>query len=406
MENLLNRFFRYVSQETTSNEASCVTPSTQGQLDFAQSLKAELLELGLSEVRLDDNGYLMATIPANSDKQTPTIGFIAHLDTSPDAKGAGVKPRIVKYEGTPIFLDADKEVVLSEKDFPELFQYRGEELIVADGTTLLGADDKAGVAEIITMAAYFMQHPEVKHGTIKLAFTPDEEIGRGADLFNVEAFGADWAYTVDGGELGELEFENFNAAKAKIEIKGRMIHPGYAKDKMINALKLAIEIDTALPSAEVPEHTSGYEGFFYLCDMNGTVDKAEMIYCIRDHDAFSFENRKTMLKKLCSQIQTNHEGAEIICQITDQYRNMKEQVSPFPHIIAIAEQAMNNCGVTPKVKPIRGGTDGATLSFKGLPCPNLFAGGLNFHGIYEFVPVKSMRLATKVLIEICKLVVE
>ena len=406
MENLLKRFFRYVSVETTSDETSQSIPSTKGQLAFVHQLENELKELGLSDVKVDESGYLMATIPSNVDREVPTVGFIAHLDTSPDASGVGVKPRIVRYEGSPLALDSAGKVVLAEEDFPELKKYRGEDLVVADGTTLLGADDKAGIAEIISMAAYFQQHPEVEHGIIKIAFTPDEEIGRGADHFNVEAFGADWAYTVDGGELGELEFENFNAAKAVIENNGRMIHPGYAKDKMINALKLAMEIDRLLPSDEVPEKSEGYDGFFYLCDLNGSVDKVSMTYCIRDHDAENFNKRKQLLKDVCERVEILHKGAKFDCRIIDQYRNMKEQVEPYPHIITIAKQAMEQCGVTPKVKPIRGGTDGATLSFKGLPCPNLFAGGLNFHGVYEYIPVKSMELATQVLIEIAKLVVK
>lgn len=404
MEILLKRFIRYVSVETTSDETSQAIPSTKSQIAFVHLLEKELKELGLSDVVVDEHGYLMASIPSNTDKSVPTVGFIAHLDTSPDASGVGVTPRIVRYDGSPIVLDVSGSVILSEEDFPEMSKYRGEDLIVADGSTLLGADDKAGIAEIISMVAYFQQHPEVKHGTIKVAFTPDEEIGRGANYFNVKAFDADWAYTVDGGELGELEFENFNAAKAKIEIKGRMIHPGYAKDKMINALKLAMEIDGSLPPNEVPEKSAGYEGFFYLCDLKGTVDMVEMTYCIRDHDSEKFANRKQLLMSICEKVEKLHKGAEIHCTIVDQYRNMREQVMPYPHIINVAKQAMEHCGVSPIVKPIRGGTDGATLSFKGLPCPNLFAGGHNFHGVYEFIPVKSMELATQVLIEICKIV--
>lgn len=406
MDNLLNRFLRYVSVETTSDEKSTLVPTTSGQIDFVNILAQELKDMGVTDVSVDQNGYLMATIPSNVNKELPIIGFIAHLDTSPDAPGLNVKPRIVHYSGEPIFLNEVGSVLLSEEDFPELKQHRGEELVVADGTTLLGADDKAGVAEIMTMVSFFLRHPEVEHGTIKIAFTPDEEIGRGANYFDVEAFGADWAYTVDGGELGELEYENFNAAKADIVITGRMIHPGYAKDKMINALKLAMEIDAALPSGEVPEKTSGYEGFFYLNHLDGNVDRAELRYAIRDHDTTKFQQREQLLMEVCQKVEMLHPGAKVECKITEQYRNMKEQIAPYPHIVEIAKQAMELCGVAPNIKPIRGGTDGATLSFKGLPCPNIFAGGLNFHGIYEFVPVKSIELATKVLIEICKLVVK
>jgi tripeptide aminopeptidase len=373
---------------------------------FAQYLEKELNAMGMKDVTLDDNGYLMATLPGNVDGNVPTVGFIAHLDTSPDMSGRHVNPRIVSdYDGKDIVLNADNGVVLSPSEFPELLHYVGQKLIVTDGNTLLGADDKAGIAEIITAMEYLMAHPEIKHGDIRVAFNPDEEIGLGAHKFDVEAFGADWAYTMDGGEVGELEYENFNAAVARVTFKGRNVHPGYAKHKMVNSLRVATQFAIMLPRWETPEHTEGYEGFYHLVGIEGEVEKTVLTYIIRDHDRDRFERRKKEFEHLTRKI--NKEFPECATlELKDQYYNMREKIEPVMHIIDIAEQAMKNVEVVPNVVPIRGGTDGAQLSFKGLPCPNIFAGGLNFHGRYEFVPIESMEKAMQVVVEISRIVAE
>lgn len=404
--NILDRFLKYVKFDTQSDELTNMTPSTPGQMIFAQALRDELEEMGLCEISLDDNGYLMATLPANTTDDVPTVGFIAHLDTSPDMSGRHVSPRIVQsYDGGDIVLNSDQNIVLSPIDFPELKNYVGQDLVVTDGTTLLGADDKAGVAEIISAVAYLQAHPEIKHGKIRIAFNPDEEIGLGAHKFDVDLFGADWAYTMDGGEIGELEYENFNAAVAKITFAGRNVHPGYAKHKMINSMRIANQFVIMLPRWETPEHTEGYEGFYHLISMEGTVEKTVLTYIIRDHDHDRFERRKKELEHLARKI--NNEFPECCSiEIKDQYYNMREKIEPVHFIVEIAEQAMREVGVTPKVQPIRGGTDGAQLSFKGLPCPNIFAGGLNFHGRYEFLPIPSLEKASDVVVQIARLVGE
>ena len=402
--NLTERFLKYVKFDTQSDELTNMTPSTPGQMVFAQALEKELHEMGLEDITLDENGYLMATLPANIDRDVPTVGFIAHLDTSPDMSGRNVNPRIVKnYEGGDIVLNEKDGIVLRPTEFPEMLNYIGDDLIVTDGTTLLGADDKAGVAEIITAVEYLQLHPEIEHGKIRIAFNPDEEIGQGAHKFDVERFGADWGYTMDGGEVGELEFENFNAAVAKVTFKGRNVHPGYAKHKMVNSIRIANQFILMLPRWETPEHTEGYEGFYHLVNIEGSVEETTLTYIIRDHDRDRFERRKKELEHLTRN--TNHEfpGCATI-EIKDQYFNMREKIEPVMHIIDVAEEAMKLAGVKPKVQPIRGGTDGAQLSFKGLPCPNIFAGGLNFHGRYEFVPVQSMEKAERVIVEIVRLV--
>ncbi len=402
--NVLNRFLDYVKFDTQSDELTNMTPSTPGQFKFAQYLEERLREMGLSEITLDENGYLMATLPANTDKPLPTVGFIAHLDTSPDMSGRHVKPRIVEaYDGSDITLNAEQNIVLRPAEFPELLHYVGQDLVVTDGTTLLGADDKAGIAEIIAAVEHLQQHPEILHGKIRIAFNPDEEIGRGAHKFDVARFGCDWAYTMDGGEVGELEFENFNAAVAKITFSGRNVHPGYAKHKMINSIRVATQFAIMLPRWETPEHTEGYEGFYHLVGMEGTVEKSELTYIIRDFDRDRFDRRKKEFEHLTRKINKEFPGCASL-EIQDQYFNMREKVEPVSYIIEIAEQAMKNAGLTPKVVPIRGGTDGAQLSFKGLPCPNIFAGGLNFHGRYEFVPVPSMQKAAEVIVEIARIV--
>ena len=401
--NVTDRFLRYVKFDTQSDEQTNLTPSTPGQMVFAKYLKEELEDLGLTEITLDDNGYLMATLPANTDEDVPTIGFIAHLDTSPDMSGHKVNPRMVDYNGGDIVLNEEKNIVLSPTQFPELNDYVGETLIVTDGNTLLGADDKAGIAEIITAIEFLKENPGIKHGKIRIAFNPDEEIGQGAHKFDVDLFGADWAYTMDGGAVGELEFENFNAAVARITFQGRNVHPGYAKGKMINSIRVANQFAIMLPRWETPEHTQDYEGFYHLVGIEGSVEQTVMTYIIRDHDRDRFERRKKELEHLTRKINNEFPDVATI-EIKDQYYNMREKIEPVMHIIDLAKQAMENVGVTPKVQPIRGGTDGAQLSFKGLPCPNIFAGGLNFHGRYEFVPVSSMEKATDVVVEICKLV--
>ena len=402
--NVTDRFLGYVKFDTQSDELTNLTPSTPGQMIFAQALEKELQNLGLKEITLDDNGYLMATLPGNTDKKVPTVGFIAHLDTSPDMSGRHVNPRIVEnYDGGDIALDPDGGVVLSPESFPELKDYVGQSLIVTDGKTLLGADDKAGVAEIITAVEYLMQHPEIKHGDIRIGFNPDEEIGLGAHKFDVKLFNADFAYTMDGGAIGELEYENFNAASAKVVFKGRNVHPGYAKHKMINSIRIANQFSIMLPRWETPEHTEDYEGFYHLIGFEGTVEESTLTYIIRDHDMDRFQRRKKELEHLVRKINNEFPGCATI-EIKDQYYNMREKIEPVMYVIDIAKQAMIDAGVTPKVQPIRGGTDGAQLSFKGLPCPNIFAGGLNFHGRYEYVPIPSMEKAVDVIVEICKLV--
>ena len=404
---LVDRFLEYVKFDTQSDELTNMTPSTPGQMIFAQHLEKELHKLGLSDISLDENGYLMATLPGNiSDRKVPVVGFIAHLDTSPDMSGRHVSPRIVEnYPGGDIILNATDGITLSPEEFPELLNYVGQDLIVTDGNTLLGADDKAGIAEIITAVDYLMKHPEIKHGDIRIAFNPDEEIGLGAHKFDVARFGADWAYTMDGGEIGELEFENFNAAVATVTFKGRNVHPGYAKHKMINSMRIANQFVIMLPRWETPEHTEGYEGFYHLVGMQGSVESTTLTYIIRDHDRDRFERRKKELEHLVRKINHEFPGCCSI-EIKDQYYNMREKIEPVMHVVEIAEEAMRQVGVTPKVQPIRGGTDGAQLSFKGLPCPNIFAGGLNFHGRYEFVPVQSMEKAKDVIVQIARLVGE
>ena len=405
--NVVDRFLQYVKFDTQSDELTNMTPSTPGQMIFAQYLEKELRSMGLEDISLDENGYLMATLPSNiTDRQVPTVGFIAHLDTSPDMSGRHVSPRIVEnYDGMDIILNDTLNIVLSPVEFPELLHYRGQSLIVTDGTTLLGADDKAGIAEIISAVDYLQHHPEIKHGKIRIAFNPDEEIGQGAHKFDVERFGANWAYTMDGGEIGELEYENFNAAVAKVTFKGRNVHPGYAKHKMINSMRIANQFVIMLPRWETPEHTEDYEGFYHLVGMDGSVEQTTLTYIIRDHDRDRFERRKKELEHLARKINHEYPGCCTI-DIKDQYYNMREKIEPLMYIIDIAEDAMRRADVTPKVVPIRGGTDGAQLSFKGLPCPNIFAGGLNFHGRYEFVPIRSMEKATEVIVEIARIVGE
>jgi len=403
MSNLLDRFLRYVRIDTQSDPESASTPSTEKQWHLARLLARELEEMGLADVRLDEKAYLTATLPANTTQPVPTIGFVSHFDTSPDFSGAGVNPRIIAgYEGGDITLNAELGVVLSPSEFPELLLYRGQTLVVTDGTTLLGADDKAGIAEIMTAMETLLAHPEIPHGAIRIGFTPDEEIGRGAHHFDVEAFGAEWAYTVDGSQIGELEYENFNAAKARIRVQGKSVHPGYAKDKMINALSVLREILAGLPAGEVPEKTSGREGFFHVHHLAGSVEEATADLLIRDHDRDGFEARKQQLRDLVGRRQQGT-AARIELHLEDQYYNMKEKVLPVFPIVTIAEQAMQAVGVAPIIKPIRGGTDGSQLSYMGLPCPNLFAGGHNFHGKYEFIPLESMEKAVAVIVKICEL---
>lgn len=401
---VIERFLKYVTFDTQSDESTGVTPSTPKQMVFAQYLKTELEELGLKDISLDENGYLFATLPSNVNHEVPVVGFIAHMDTSPDMSGENVKPRIVeKYDGKDIPLCAEENIILSPANFPELLDHVGEDLIVTDGHTLLGADDKAGIAEIVGAVAYLIAHPEIKHGDIRIGFNPDEEIGLGAHKFDVEKFGAKWAYTMDGGEVGELEFENFNAAAAKIRVKGRNIHPGYAKNKMINSLLVANEYASLLPADETPGTTEGYEGFYHLIGMEGEVENTVLSYIVRDHDREKFEARKQALLDYAAQLNEKYGEGTVTVELKDQYYNMRQQVEPLMHIIDIAFAAMQEAGVTPKVKAIRGGTDGAQLSFKGLPCPNIFAGGLNFHGRYEFVPVQSIEKAMNVVVKIAEL---
>lgn len=403
-DSVINRFLRYVSIDTQSDENSDSCPSTAKQLNLLRMLYDELRAFGLQDVSMDSNGYVMATLPANNGKDGPVIGFIAHVDTSPDMPGENVNPKIVEnWDGKDIVLNPEQGIVLSPSDFPEMNLYVGQTLIVTDGTTLLGADDKAGIAEIMTAIEYLVSHPEVKHGPVKIGFTPDEEIGRGVDKFEVEKFGADWAYTVDGGQIGELEFENFNAAGAKVFIQGRNIHPGYAKGKMKNALLMAMEFNALLPVFDRPEFTQDYEGFFHLIKVEGIVEKAMMQYIIRDHSRPVFEQRKKMLQQCVDFMNERYGDGSFILEMKDQYYNMREKVEPQYHIVETARKAMESLGIEPKIKPIRGGTDGSWLSFRGLPCPNIFAGGHNFHGKYEFVPLESMVKATEVVLKIIEM---
>ena len=392
-------FLKYVTFDTQSDESSDTMPSTEGQIVFAKEIVKQLHEIGMQDISLDENGYIMATLPANIDANIPTIGFIAHLDTSPDMSGHNVKPRIVDYQGGDIVLNEEQQIILSPEMFPEMNDYIGQQLIVTDGTTLLGADDKAGIAAIISAMKHLINNKNITHGKIRIAFTPDEEIGRGADKFDVEKFGCKWAYTVDGGTIGELEYENFNAASAKITIKGRNIHPGYAKDKMQNAIQSAIYLHNQLPENERPEKTEKYEGFYHLISLKGTVEEAVLSYIIRDHDRLLFENKKQLVKDIAQKMKETM-GIDITVEIKDQYYNMREKVEPHKEIVDIAFEAMEKCGVKPIVKPIRGGTDGARLSFMGLPCPNIFAGGINFHGRYEYLPVKSLEKSRDTILNI------
>lgn len=401
---LVERFLSYVAVDTQSDEYSNTVPSTEKQKNLARLLKKELEDMGLQEIYLDDMGYLYATLPANTDKKIPIIGFISHMDTSPSMSGKDVKPRIVKnYDGGDICLNSEQNIVLSPSLFPELLAHKGEDIIVTDGTTLLGADDKAGIAEIVSAIAYLQEHPEIEHGKVRIAFNPDEEIGMGAAHFDVERFGCEFGYTVDGGEVGEMEFENFNAAKAVFKIQGLEVHPGYAKGKMVNASLLVAELINLFPHDQTPETTEGYQGFYHLIAINAEVDHAELIYIIRDHNRASFEHRKEFVKKVAD-IMNNKFGAETVTvEVSDQYYNMKEKIDPVPYVVDLACEAMTQIGVTPRKVPIRGGTDGAQLSFKGLPCPNLFAGGLNFHGRYEWVPIQSMEKAMMTVVKIIEL---
>ena len=402
---LLERFLKYVSIHTTSDENTGLVPSTPQQMEFAKILAEELKDMGMQDVSLDKKGYLMATLPSNIDKDVPTVGFISHLDTSPDMSGKNVKPRIVEnYDGNDIILNEKENIVLSPKQFPELTMYRGQSLVVTNGLTLLGADDKAGIAEIMTAMDYFIKNPDVKHGKVRIAFNPDEEIGLGAHHFDVEKFGCQFAYTMDGGEIGELEYENFNAAGAKVTFYGTNVHPGYAKNKMVNSMKIATKFMATVPANESPEYTDGYEGFYHLTGIGGDVEKTTVSYIIRDHDRKKFEERKAHLQMLVDKINSEFGDNTATLEVKDQYYNMKEKIEPVKYIVDIASEAIRQAGVEPKVKPIRGGTDGAQLSFKGLPCPNIFAGGHNFHGKYEFVPIQSMEKATEVIKNIIKIV--
>ncbi len=403
-ENIIKRFVSYVTIDTESDPSSNTTPSTKKQWDLANKLAEELKEIGMQDVSIDDNAYIMATLPSNVSHDVPTIGFISHFDTSPDFTGANVNPQIIEnYDGNDIVLNASENIVLSPGYFEDLLLYKGQTLITTDGNTLLGADDKAGICEIVSAMEYLINHPEIKHGKIRVGFTPDEEIGRGAHKFDVEKFGADWAYTMDGSQIGELEYENFNAAGAIVKIKGKIVHPGYAKGKMVNSMYIAQEFINSLPRLETPEHTEGYQGFFHLHNMKGDVEETVLEYIIRDHDKGHFEARKEVMQKLTNELNSQYEREVITTEIKDQYYNMKEKVEPVIHIVNIAEKAMKQLGIPPLIKAIRGGTDGSQLSYMGLPCPNIFAGGHNFHGRYEYVPVESMIKATEVICKIAEL---
>ena len=403
MEKILDRFLRYVAVDTQSDENSESQPSTAKQLNLLRMLRDELNAMGV-EATLDEYGYVMGSIPSNLEKQVPSIGFIAHVDTAPDASGADIKPQIIEnYDGGEIELKGVPGLALKPSEFPEMLHYTGKTLITTDGTTLLGADDKAGVAEIMNAFQYIVGHPEFKHGEIKVGFTPDEEIGRGVVKFDVPRFGADYAYTMDGGEIGELEFENFNAASAKIHIQGRNVHPGYAKGKMKNAILIGMELNSLLPVEQKPEFTEGYEGFFHLIGISGSVEEADITYIIRDHDRAKFEEKKKVIVRCCKFINGKYGDGTAAPVVKDQYYNMREQVEPHYHVVEKAVKAMEMAGIKPRIQPIRGGTDGANLSFKGLPCPNIFAGGLNFHGKMEFVPLESMEKASEVILNIISL---
>ncbi|MCG6794041.1 peptidase T [Geobacillus sp. YHL] len=403
-QELIERFIRYAKVNTQSDPNSHTCPSTQGQWELANMLVEELKAIGMEEVTVDENGYVMATLPANTDKNVPTIGFLAHMDTAPEFTGANVNPQIIdQYDGGDIVLNKEQGITLSPNDFPELAHYKGHTLITTDGTTLLGADDKAGIAEIMTAMHYLIQHPEIKHGKVRVAFTPDEEIGRGPHKFDVAKFGAQFAYTVDGGPLGELEYESFNAAEAKITIKGKNVHPGTAKGKMINSIKIAMEFQQQLPADEAPEHTEGYEGFYHLLSFQGSVEETKLHYIIRDFDREQFEARKAKMKEIAASLAQKYGNDRITLEINDQYYNMREKIEPVRHIVDIAHEAMTNLGIEPKVKPIRGGTDGSQLSYMGLPTPNIFAGGENFHGRYEYISADNMVKAAEVIVEIIKL---
>lgn len=402
--NITERFLKYVSYHTTSDENTGTTPSTPWQMDLARALRNELIEMGMQEVELDEKGYLMATLPANTDEKKPVIGFIAHIDTSPDASGKDIKPFIVEnYQGGDVMLNAEQNIVLEVEKYPEIKRYIGNDIIFTDGTTLLGADDKAGVAEIITAMEYLINHPEIKHGKIRIGFTPDEEIGCGADHFDVKKFGADWAYTMDGGMIGELEYENFNAAGCKVVINGVNVHPGYGFNKMKNSLLIANEFIQELPTDQTPATTQGYEGFFHLVGTHGTVEQTTLSYIIRDHDRKQFEVRKALIEVIAAQFNAKYGVGTVVVELKDQYYNMLEKIQPVMHVVELAQKAMAEVGVTPKVQPIRGGTDGARLSFEGLPCPNIFAGGENFHSRFEYLPIQSMQAAMNVILKIIEL---
>ena len=400
-EHIINRFVSYVTIDTESDPNNPAFPSTEKQWDLAKFLVKELTDIGMSDITLDDNCYVMATLPSNIDYEVPTIGFVSHIDTTPDYTGANVKPQIHhQYDGKDIVLNEEENIVLSSSYFDDLLQYKGQTIITTDGKTLLGADDKAGITEIVSAMEYLINHPEIKHGNVRICFTPDEEVGKGAHKFDIEQFGADWAYTMDGSQIGELEYENFNAAGAKVTIAGKIVHPGYAKGKMINSMTIASDFISRLPSKEVPEATDGYEGFFHLHQLAGKVEQTVLHYIIRDHDHNLFENRKQFMLDLIAKMNIELGSNAIEIELKDQYYNMKEKVVPVMHIVDIAEEVMKDIGITPLIKPIRGGTDGSQLSFMGLPCPNIFAGGHNFHGRYEYVPVESMIKATEVIIGI------
>ncbi|CAC9976896.1 peptidase T [Flavobacterium panici] len=408
MQHIIDRFISYVTIDTESDPNSKTTPSTEKQWNLANKLVEELKTIGLTDVTIDDKAYIMATLPSNVDHEVPTIGFVSHFDTSPDFSGANVKPQIVEnYDGKDIVLNAEKNIILSPNYFKDLLQYKGQTIITTDGTTLLGADDKAGITEIVSAMEYLIQHPEIKHGKIRIGFTPDEEIGRGAHHFDVEKFGAQWAYTMDGSQIGELEYENFNAAGAKITFKGKSVHPGYAKGKMINSMLIANEFINELPKGETPQETKGYEGFFHVHHLTGSIEETVLELIIRDHNKSKFEKRKDLIGKIAKKINKKFAkqfGEDIVTtEIRDQYYNMKEKVLPVKHIIDIAEKAMRELNIKPIIKPIRGGTDGSQLSYMGLPCPNIFAGGHNFHGKYEYVPAESIQKATDVIVKIAEL---
>lgn len=403
MQHIIDRFIKYIKIDTQSDPESTSTPSTLKQWDLAHELVKELKHIGMEEVTIDKNAYIMATLPSNVEHEVPTIGFISHFDTTPDFSGTNVNPQIIpNYDGKDILLNAEENIILSPDYFEDLKQYKGQTLITTDGTTLLGADDKAGITEIMTAMEYLIQHPELKHGKIRVGFTPDEEIGRGAHKFDVEKFGAQWAYTMDGSQIGELEYENFNAAGAKIVIAGKSVHPGYAKGKMVNSIVIANAFMALLPAAETPENTMDREGFFHIHQMNGGIEQTVLELIVRDHNSKKFEERKELLLEITKTLNARH-GDYIQLEIRDQYFNMKEKITPVMHIVDIVKEAMGQLGITPIIKPIRGGTDGSQLSFMGLPCPNIFAGGHNFHGKYEYVPLESMQKATEVIVKICEL---